>query len=88
MCMFSCQSLFNAVTYRFLMCYLVYTNFQRQGAVANMTAGEVLSAQKCREYQIIMVWEHKTVATHGSARIAVHIRVYQLLLRYIVLECP
>ena len=71
------------------MCYLVYTNFQRQGAVANMTAGEVLGAEKCRDHSIIYVWEHKTVSTHGSARIAAHVRVYQLLCRYVAmpLDC-
>ena len=39
--------------------------------VANMTAGEALSAEKCRNYMIIMVWDHKTVSTRGSARIAI-----------------
>lgn len=61
------------------MCYLLYTNFQRQGAVANMTAGEVTRAEKAREYRVIRVWDHKTAATHGSARIAAHVKVYQLL---------
>ncbi len=65
------------------MCYLTYTNFQRQGAVANMTAGEVMDAEKCREYRVIQVWEHKTVMTHSSARLACHIRVYQLLMEYL-----
>ena len=54
---------------------LVYTKFQWKGAVANMIAGEVLLAEKCRNYKIILVWEHKTVSIHGSARIAVNIRV-------------
>ena len=64
------------------MCYLVYTNFQRQGAVANMTAEEVKAAAKSRDYRVIYVWDHKTKAAHGSARIAVHIKVYQLLVDY------
>ena len=69
---FYSQCPFYDFTCRFLMCYLVYTNFQRQGAVANMTAGEVLSTDKCNNYRIVMVWDHKTVSTHGSARIAIH----------------
>lgn len=66
------------------MCFLAYTNFQRQGAVANMTAGEVLAAQKAKSslYMTVSVWEHKTVSTYGSASIVMHMRVYQLLLRY------
>lgn len=70
------------ITYRFLMCYLVYTNFQRQGAVANMTAMEVLAAEKSRNYRVIKVWDHKTVSTHVSARIATHVKVYQLLISF------
>lgn len=68
---------------RFLMCHILYTNYQRQGAVANMTAGEVATASKNREYRVVSVWEHKTTNSHGSAKLAVHIKVYQLLQRYI-----
>ena len=66
------------------MCHLAYTNFQRQGAVLNMTAGEVMAAQKSKSsaFMTISVWQHKTTATHGSAHVVVHMRVYQLLLRY------
>ncbi len=64
------------------MCYLVYTNFQRQGSVANMTANEVLEAEKFKIFYVISVWEHKTVSSYGSARIALDVRVYQLLLVY------
>lgn len=68
------------------MCYLVYTNFQRQGAAMNMTAGEVMAAKQCREYRIVSVWEHKTTSSHGSAKIAIHQRVYRLILRYSLSE--
>lgn len=66
------------------MCYLVYTNFQRQGAVANMTVAEVQAATKSREYRVISVWEHKTTNSHGAAKLAIHIKVYQLLQRFII----
>ena len=68
--------LLNAFNIRFLFCYLFYTNFQRKGVVAKMTAGEVLAAEKYRDYQIITVLDNAT-----SACLAVQIRVYQLLLR-------
>jgi hypothetical protein len=75
--------IFTYVTCRFLMCYLVYTNFQRQGAVLNMTAGEVHAADKSREYRVVKVWDHKTVSSHGSAKVAMHVKVYQLLVGYL-----
>ena len=68
------------------MCHLAYTNFQRQGAVCNMTAGETMAAEKIRTYYIIEVWNHKTVSSHGSAKIAAHVRVYQLLVKYMALK--
>lgn len=68
--------------YRFLMCHLIYTNFQREGSVCNMTAEEVASAEKSGAYYVIKVWNHKTSATHGSARIAAHQRIYELLVSY------
>lgn len=64
------------------MCYMVYTNFQRQGAVANLTAGEVLCADSTRDYRVISVWDHKTASSHGPAKIAVSVRIYKLLLDY------
>ena len=64
------------------MCHIVYTNFQRQGAVANMTVREVREAKVSREYRVVLVWEHKTTMTHGGAKLAVHIKVYQLLLQF------
>lgn len=30
----------------------------------------------------ISVWDHKTASSHGAARLAVHVKVYQLLKRY------
>lgn len=64
------------------MCHIVYTNYQRQGAVANMTAKEVLSAKQTRDFYVVLVWEHKTSDSHGSAKLAMSTRVYQLLRRY------
>ena len=61
------------------MCHLVYTNFQRQSAVINMTVSEVRGA---KVHHVVSVFEHKTTNTHGSAKIAVNARVYSLLLRY------
>jgi hypothetical protein len=75
--------IFTYVTCRFLMCYLVYTNFQRQGAVLNVAAGDVYAADKSREYRVVKVWDHKTVSTHGSARVAMHVKIYQLLVEYL-----
>ena len=69
-------------TSRFLMCYLVYTNFQREGSVMNMTAQEVNSATKSKDFYVISVWQHKTANSHGAARIAVRTNVYQLLQEY------
>lgn len=62
------------------MCHLVYTNFQRQGAVINMTVGEIRDAERSKDHRVISVWEHKTVAAHGPAKIACHVKYYQLLL--------
>lgn len=42
----ACAGLFSYC--RYLMCHLIYTNFQRQGAVTNMTAAEVRNAKKKR----------------------------------------
>lgn len=57
---------------------MTFTNNPRQASVPNMTAGEVHKAKKCNEFRVIEVWEHKPVAT----RIAVHVKVYQVLLEY------
>ena len=65
------------------MCHLVYTNFQRQSAVINMTVAEVLAAKVHKEYHdVVSVWEHKTTNAHGAAKIAVNARGYSLLIRY------
>ncbi len=45
-----------------------------------MTAKEALSAVKSRDYRVIYVWEDKT---NSSSRLAVHVRVHQLLLEYL-----
>ncbi len=47
-----------------------------------MTANEVVEAEKSKSFYVISVWEHKTVSSYGSARIALNVRVYQLLLVY------
>ena len=31
---------------------------------------------------VISVWQHKTTNSHGAAKLAVHVKVYQLLTRY------
>ena len=41
-----CIQLLTIDFHRFLMCYLVYTNYQRQGAVANMTIRELECAEE------------------------------------------
>ncbi len=51
------------------MCFLVYTNYQRQGAVINMTMGELDSAETKGDLKVVSVWDHKTAAAHGAARI-------------------
>ena len=45
-----------------------------------------MAAQKSRDYMTVLVWEHKTASTHGSTSIVMHVRVYQLLVRYSQLE--
>lgn len=65
------------------MCYLRYTNSQWQGAVANMMVAEVLAAEQCQDYRVIQVQQHRSVTTHGLAKIACHVRVYQLLMDYV-----
>lgn len=47
-----------------------------------MTAGEVLTAKPSKGYRVINVWEHKTSGSHGSAKMACRIRVYQVLIEY------
>ena len=43
-----------------------------------MVAKEVTSAEKTKDY----VWNHKTVASHGSARIAMPDKIFNLLKMY------
>ncbi len=50
------------------MCYSVYTKYQRQGAVVNMTM------ETKEEFKVVSVWEHKA---HGATRIE---KIYQLIL--------
>ena len=47
-----------------------------------------MAAQKSRDYMTVLVWEHKTMSTHGSASVVMHTRVYQLLMRYSHPEQP
>lgn len=56
------------------MCYTAYSNFQRQEVVANMTAGEVLSAKHTRDFYVLAVC---------NSKLAVSTRVYQLLCRFV-----
>ncbi len=61
------------------MCYLVYTNFQRQGAVVNITMGELRSADNKNTFKVVSVWGHKTVTSHGSARIVMPVNIYKII---------
>ena len=74
------------VTCRFIMCYLVYTNFQREGAIMNMTAVEVMGATRTKVFHVIAVWEHKTAASHGPAKVAVKENIYKLLVEHMGIE--
>lgn len=59
------------------MCYLVYTNIQRQSAVMDMTVGEVRAAKSSKSCRIIWV-----ATTNGLARITCNMKIYQLLVQY------
>lgn len=65
------------------MANLCYTNFQREGAVANMTAKEVRLAERSRGHWVIYVWDHKTANAHGSARIVASERVFEMLQKHL-----
>ena len=77
------------MAHRYLLCYMLYTNAQRPGAVMNMTIGEVQAAEavhRCSTtFYRIRVWEHKTTASFGSAGIIVPSGIYSMLRSYI--EC-
>ena len=63
------------------MCYIVFTNTNKKWeTVQSMTAGEVQGAEKCRDYMVIHVNDGITAAHH---RLAIHIKIHQLLLRYV-----
>ncbi len=62
------------------MCYLVYTNFQRQGAVVNMTMRELRSTENKNEFKVVSVWGHKTATSHGSARIVMPVNIYKIII--------
>ena len=68
------------------MCYMVYTNAQRQGAVINMTLGEVKRATEYTRgkltFRCISVWEHKTTSSFGSAKVVLPEWVFRLLNKY------
>ena len=48
----------------------------------NMTASEVMDATSSNTFQVISVWDHKTAAAHGPAKIALKEEIYQLLVQY------
>ncbi len=48
--------------------------------VANMTVRELKSAETKDKYKVVSVWDHKTATAHGSARIVMPERMYQLIL--------
>ncbi len=49
-------------------------------SVANMTVRELKSAETKDNYKVVSVWDHKTATAHGSARIVMPERMYQLIL--------
>ncbi len=61
------------------MCYLVFTNYQREGAVSNMTMGEFYNAETKGDLKVVSVWNHKTANKHGSARIVIPQKIYQII---------
>ncbi len=61
------------------MCYLVYTNYQREGAVSKMIMGEFYNAETKGDLRVVSVWEHKTANRHGSARIVIPQNIYLLI---------
>ncbi len=68
---------------RFLMCYLTFTNLQRQGAVVDMTAKEVVDAEVKKSHCIVHVGDHQTTRSHGCARIVMPNKVYTMLKDYV-----
>ena len=72
------------------MCYLIYSNGQRQGVVINMTVGSIRQAEVVHwgqeSYYRIRVWQHKTTAKFGSASVVVPFSTFTLLKRYIELQ--
>ena len=66
------------------MTYCVYTNAQRQGTVLNMTIKEAREFTRgFHTFYTISVWDHKTTAAYGSAKIVIPKWVYTTLLKYI-----
>ncbi len=45
-----------------------------------MTVQELKSAETKDNYKVVSVWDHKTATVHGSARIVMPERMYQLIL--------
>ena len=58
---------------------MVYTNFQRQGAVINMTVGEVRAAVQHGEYRVIAVAHHKTSSSRGYAKLTIPLHIFDIL---------
>ena len=61
------------------MCYIVYTNAQRQGTAVNMTVGEVQRATQHGLFKVIARCSHKTSTSHGLAKIILPNYIYDLL---------
>ena len=68
---------------RFLMCYMVYTNAQRQGAVVNLRLTEQ-SRAVCHNTKngesvfVYKVWQHKTSGQFGSANLVVPEKIHRI----------
>ena len=72
---------------RFLLCYCTYTNAQRQGTALNMTICEAKNAKDFvrgfNRFKTISVWQHKTAAQFGSAKVVLPLNVYELVQKYV-----
>ena len=73
--------------HRYLLCYLIYTNGQRQGNVISMTISQVKSAESVHKreesFYRIRCWEHNTTQSFGSANVVVLFQILTMLLSYV-----
>ena len=67
----------------FIMCEILINNAHRSGVLANLTMTEFLKFQLKEDLYIIKVHQHKTLGTHGPARIILPKNVFSWLETYI-----